>query len=42
MDYAYFTISRWIETIQVDAGDGKYEIIVLVCQLVVSRSPMMH
>ncbi|KAI0808043.1 acetyl-CoA synthetase-like protein [Fomes fomentarius] len=29
MDYAYFTISRWIETIQVDAGDGKYEIIVL-------------
>ena len=30
MDYAYFTITPWIETIQMDAGDGKYEIVVLV------------
>ncbi|KAI0740483.1 hypothetical protein C8Q76DRAFT_790931 [Earliella scabrosa] len=41
MDYAYFTITPWIETIQMDAGDGKYEIFVLSrpeCPLAVTNT----
>ena len=30
MDYAYFSITPWLQTKLIDAGDGKYEIVIIV------------
>ena len=30
MEWPWFTITPWIQTVQIDAGDGKFEIVVLV------------
>ena len=30
MDWAYFKLSPWNQSVLVDAGEGKYEIVIMV------------
>lgn len=31
MDWEYFQITPWLPHVQVDAGDGLFEVVVTVC-----------
>ena len=42
MNWSWFSITPWIQTKQVDAGDGKFEIVVLVRNLRPFKSRESH